>query len=30
VQSVLFVIDTVNAETGSNGQFVIDEVSYAR
>jgi hypothetical protein len=30
VQSVLFVIDTVNAETGSNGQFVIDDVKYAK
>ena len=29
VQSVLFVVDTVNAETGSNGQFVIDDVKYA-
>jgi hypothetical protein len=30
VQSVLFVVDTVNAGTGSNGQFVIDDVKYAR
>jgi hypothetical protein len=30
VQSVLFVIDTVNADTGANGQFIIDEVRYAR
>ena len=30
VQSVLFVVDTVNADTGSNGQFVIDEVTYAK
>jgi hypothetical protein len=30
VESVLFVIDTVNADTGTNGQFVIDEVRYAR
>lgn len=30
VQSVLFVVDTVNAGTGSNGEFVIDDVKYAR
>jgi hypothetical protein len=30
VESVLFVIDTVNADTGTNGQFVIDDVKYAR
>jgi hypothetical protein len=30
VDSVLFVIDTTNAETGSNGQFVVDDVGYAR
>jgi hypothetical protein len=30
VKSVLFVVDTVNADTGSNGQFVIDDVKYAR
>jgi hypothetical protein len=30
VQSVLFVVDTVNAVTGTNGQFVIDDVKYAR
>lgn len=30
VQSVLFVVDTVNADTGSNGQFIIDDVRYAR
>jgi hypothetical protein len=30
VQSVLFVIDTVNADTGSNGQVTIDDVKYAR
>ncbi len=30
VESVLFVIDTVNADTGTNGQFAIDDVRYAR
>jgi hypothetical protein len=30
VESVLFVIDTTNADTGTNGQFVIDDVKYAR
>jgi hypothetical protein len=30
VESVLFVIDTVNADPGTNGQFVIDDVKYAR
>jgi hypothetical protein len=30
VASVLFVVDTVNADVGSNGQFVIDDVRYAR
>ena len=30
VQSVLFVIDTVNADTGTNGQLVIDDVKFAR
>jgi hypothetical protein len=30
VESVLFVIDTVNTDTGTNGQFVIDDVKYAR
>jgi hypothetical protein len=30
VASVLFVVDTVNAGVGSNGQFVIDDVRYAR
>jgi hypothetical protein len=30
VESVLFVIDTVNTDIGTNGQFVIDDVKYAR
>jgi hypothetical protein len=30
VESVLFVIDSVNANTGTNGQFIIDNVRYAR
>jgi hypothetical protein len=30
VTSVLFVVDTVNADPGTAGQFVIDDVSYAR
>jgi hypothetical protein len=30
VHSVLFVIDTVNADTGTSGQFVIDDIRYAR
>jgi hypothetical protein len=30
VQSVLFVVDTVNADTGTNGQFIVDDVRYAR
>jgi hypothetical protein len=30
VASVLFVVDTVNANTGTNGQFVVDDVRYAR
>jgi hypothetical protein len=30
VDSLLFVVDTVNAETGTNGQLVIDDVRYAR
>ena len=29
VESVLFVIDTVNADPGTNGQFVVDDVKYA-
>lgn len=30
IGSVLFVIDTRNADTGSNGQFTIDDVKFAR
>jgi hypothetical protein len=30
VQSVLFVVDSVNAETGSKGDFIVDDVRYAR
>lgn len=30
IQSVLFVIDTVNTSVGTNGQIWIDEVKYAR
>lgn len=30
ISSVLFVVDTLNADTGSNGQFTIDDVKYAR
>ncbi len=30
VESVLFVMDTVNADIGSNGQITIDDVRYAR
>jgi hypothetical protein len=30
VQSVLFVLDTVNTDTGSNGRVWIDDVRYAR
>ena len=30
VESVLFVVDTVNTELGSNGQFWITDVRYAR
>ena len=30
VQSILFVVDAVNAETGTNGQFFLDDVRYAR
>ena len=30
VQSVLFVVDTVNAEVGASGQIWIDDVRYAR
>lgn len=30
IGSVLFVVDTLNADTGSNGQVTIDDVKYAR
>jgi hypothetical protein len=30
IQSVLFVVDTVNTKVGSNGQVWIDDVRYAR
>jgi len=30
IQSVLWVVDTVNADLGTNGQFSIDAVKYAR
>ena len=30
IGSVLFVIDTLNADTGSSGQFTIDDVKFAR
>lgn len=30
VESVLFVVDTANADTGTNGRIVIDDVRYAR
>ncbi len=30
VQSVLFVVDTVNAKIGSNGRIWIDDVKYAK
>jgi hypothetical protein len=30
VQSVLFVVDAVNADTGTNGLFVVDDVRYGR
>jgi hypothetical protein len=30
VQSVLFVVDTVNAEIGASGQVWIDDVRYGR
>jgi hypothetical protein len=30
VDSVLFVIDTVNTKIGSNGQIQIDDIRYAR
>jgi hypothetical protein len=30
VQSVLFVVDTVNTRIGSNGQFWLDDIKYAK
>jgi hypothetical protein len=30
VESILFVVDAVNAETGTNGQFLLDDVRYGR
>jgi hypothetical protein len=30
IQSLLFVVDMVNNPTGTNGQFVVDDVAYAR
>ncbi len=30
VQSILFVVDTVNAKIGSNGRIWIDDIKYAK
>ena len=30
IESLLFVVDTVNTKTGSNGQIQLDDVRYAR
>ena len=30
VDSILFVVDTVNTKIGSNGQIQIDDIKYAR
>jgi hypothetical protein len=30
VDAILFVVDTVNARIGSNGQIQIDDIKYGR